>query len=88
MLSSKTAKPKAGRPQNPQPTKPKAYLTAPQLQVRYGNRSDMWLTRIMERDPKFPRPIQIGRHRLWDVDQIEQYECECAARRQQGEAIR
>jgi hypothetical protein len=33
----------------------------------------------MRRDPKFPRPILIGRFRFWALDEIEAYERNVAA---------
>jgi predicted DNA-binding transcriptional regulator AlpA len=41
----------------------------------------MWIERIMKRDPKFPRPIYIGRFRFWNLDDIEAHERDLAARR-------
>jgi predicted DNA-binding transcriptional regulator AlpA len=63
----------------------KRYLTAAQLRWRYGNRSEMWLARIMRADPDFPRPIHIGRFRFWDLADIEAYERNLAARREPAE---
>jgi len=59
----------------------KLYLTSGQLRERYGGRSKMWIERIMQRDPAFPRPIYIGRFRLWDEEKMENYERDVAARR-------
>jgi hypothetical protein len=60
---------------------PKKYLTSTQLRERSGGRSEMWLTRIMRSDPTFPRYIVIGRYRFWNLDEIETYERDVAARR-------
>jgi hypothetical protein len=60
----------------------KTYLTAGQMRVRYGNRSEMFLTRIMQSDPAFPRPVMLGRLRLWAIDEVEEYERALAARRE------
>jgi hypothetical protein len=60
---------------------PKRYLTSVQLRERYGNRSEMWITRIMRSDPAFPRHIVIGRFKFWALDEIEAYERNVAARR-------
>ena len=65
----------------PPPADSKHYLTAQQLRARYGGRSEMWLDRIMARDPTFPRHIYIGRLRFWALDEIEAYEQLCASRR-------
>jgi hypothetical protein len=67
---------------------PKRYATAAQLRERYGNRSEMWLTRIMQSDTNFPRPIYIGRYRFWALDEVEAYERAVAARREPTEARR
>ena len=66
-------------PAEPNPTK--IYLTSRQLRIRYGGRSDMWLSRVMKRDSAFPRPISIGRYRYWDLGAIEAYERNVAAKR-------
>ena len=60
---------------------PKYYLTSAQMRERYGGRSEMWLTRIMRSDAKFPRYIVIGRYRFWALDDVERYERHVAARR-------
>jgi len=36
------------------------WLTAAQVLMRYGNRSHMWLERILVNDPTFPRPAKFG----------------------------
>jgi uncharacterized protein (DUF924 family) len=59
----------------------KHYLTAAQVKERYGNRSDMWLTRKLRHDPKFPRPMMSGRMRLYDSDEIDAYDAELKAAR-------
>jgi hypothetical protein len=51
-------------------------LTAPQVRVRYGGRSDMWLWRTLQRDPLFPRPIVIGGHRYFRMSELVAYENE------------
>jgi predicted DNA-binding transcriptional regulator AlpA len=70
---------------NPNPNR---YATAAQLRERYGDRSEMWLTRIMQSDADFPRPIYIGRFRFWDLAKIEAYERTVAARREPTEVPR
>jgi hypothetical protein len=72
----------------PEPGASKIFLTSNQLRVRYGNRSEMFLTRIMQSDPSFPRPIMVGRFRLWALDEVEEYERALAARRELMEAAR
>lgn len=73
-----TIKPVSKRRQAPVPLGA-AYITAPQLLDRYGGRSHMWLERMLERDPRFPRPKYFGRLRFFKIDKLEQYERDCAA---------
>ena len=40
-------------------------LDAMQLRVRYGNRSHMWIVRLLENDLSFPRPLLIRNRRYW-----------------------
>ena len=49
-------------------------LDAMQLRVRYGNRSDMWIWRLLENDPSFPRPLMIRNRRYWRRSEIEAWE--------------
>jgi hypothetical protein len=55
-----------------------AYLTAPQVCQRYGNRSHMWLVRILASDPTFPRPSKFGQMpnswRFFKIAELEQWE--------------
>jgi predicted DNA-binding transcriptional regulator AlpA len=59
------------------------FLTAPQLLERYGNRSQVWLWRILHSDPNFPRPVRIGRLRFFDEQELTDYE---QSRRRDAEA--
>ena len=70
-----------GGNQMPKPKPNKQYLTSGQLRARYGGRSDMWVGRIMRRDPSFPKPVRIGRFNYWALDEVEQYERAAVARR-------
>jgi hypothetical protein len=75
---------RAREKQQPTPSKTglssKRYATAKQLRLRYGDRSEAWLERLMARDENFPRPLQgLGRFRLWDLTAIEDYEQHLAA---------
>lgn len=73
---------KSARQRKPVPVPSSAaFITAPQLLDRYGGRSHMFLVRLLERDPKFPRPRYIGRLRFFELSAIEHYERECAANR-------
>ena len=44
------------------------------VRERYGDRSHMWVERRLKTDPKFPRPVYIGRLRFWRIDQLESWE--------------
>jgi predicted DNA-binding transcriptional regulator AlpA len=60
-----------------QPTQPKRkhYSTARQVRERYGDRSGMWLWRKLKYDPKFPRPMSMGKNlRLFDDDELDRYD--------------
>jgi predicted DNA-binding transcriptional regulator AlpA len=65
---------------------PTRYLTATQLRQRYGGRSEMWIERIMRRDADFPKPIRIGRYRLWELAALEAYERSRAVTRDRSQA--
>jgi predicted DNA-binding transcriptional regulator AlpA len=56
-----------------------AYIDAPQLLARFGGRSHMWLVRLLERDPAFPRPVKIGRLRFFPVAALIAWERKAAA---------
>jgi len=57
------------------------YLTAPQVCQRYGNRSHMWLQRMLQRDPSFPRPNYFGRWRFFKIAELVDWERAAAAKR-------
>lgn len=51
------------------------YLTAGQVRLRYGGRSDMWLHRNLHRpDSGFPRPLRLNGRRYWLLADLESYE--------------
>ena len=55
----------------------KKYITHQQLRARWGDRSEMFVPRLLESDPTFPRPIKMGkkgRIQLFDLELIEEYE--------------
>ena len=55
--------------------KRKHYSTARQVCERYGGRSQMWLWRKLKSDPKFPRPLAMGKNlRLFDEDELDAYD--------------
>jgi predicted DNA-binding transcriptional regulator AlpA len=61
------------------------FLTAPQVQERYGV-SDMWLHRRLH-DSDFPPPAMvIGRRRFWKLTELVAWERACA--REVGSARR
>jgi hypothetical protein len=51
------------------------YLTAGQVKVRYGDISDMSLWRWIH-DPKvgFPQPITVNRRRLFDEEELDEFD--------------
>lgn len=57
------------------------FLSHEQLRDRYGGRSDRWALRQAERDPRFPKPIRIGRRLFWRLAEVEAFERQLAARR-------
>jgi predicted DNA-binding transcriptional regulator AlpA len=51
------------------------YITAPQLLLRFGGMSDMWLVRMLERDSTFPRPYYFGgKRRFFKLSELESWE--------------
>jgi hypothetical protein len=56
------------------------YITAPQVLQRYGGVSHMWLERILQRDPSFPRPHKFGRLRFFKIDELVDWERKTAAK--------
>lgn len=64
-----------------EPDESAAFITGPQVCRRYGGRSDMWLKRIMESDPEFPRPMIINRLRYFRVADLVAWERKRAADR-------
>jgi hypothetical protein len=56
-----------------------AYISAAQVLERYGGRSHMWLERRLKNDPRFPRPVKVGRLRFFELSKLEAYERICAA---------
>jgi hypothetical protein len=56
------------------------WMTAAQVQQRYGNRSHMWLVRQLQLNAKFPRPVYHGRMRLWHVKELDAYDAALIAK--------
>jgi hypothetical protein len=51
------------------------YLPAKGVKARYGDKSDMWIERVQDRDPPFPRPaFYVGGKRFWRVADLEAWE--------------
>jgi predicted DNA-binding transcriptional regulator AlpA len=50
------------------------YLTATQVRLRYGGRSDMWLFRLLRNDPRFPKPMKISKQRYWNLAELLAWE--------------
>lgn len=63
-----------------QPPAETVYIDAPQVCERYGGRSHMWLSRVIERDKTFPRPVKIGRLRFFKVAELTERERAAAAK--------
>jgi hypothetical protein len=51
------------------------YLKATQVRQRYGNCSNMWITR-RQRDEGFPAPDYFGGLRFWKLGHLERWERE------------
>jgi hypothetical protein len=58
----------------PQTAETDIYLDAMKVRVRYGGRSDMWIWRLLENDPDFPRPLVIRNRRLWKLSELISWE--------------
>ncbi|MEH2551055.1 putative DNA-binding transcriptional regulator AlpA [Bradyrhizobium sp. AZCC 2262] len=55
-------------------SKPKKYARVAQVRNRYGDCSDMWLTRKM-REEGFPAPVFFGgRDRFWQVEDLDAWD--------------
>ena len=50
------------------------YLDAQQVRTRYGGRSEMWLWRMAEKEPSFPRPIKVGARNFWSLCELIKWE--------------
>ncbi len=51
------------------------YLKAAQVRQRFGNCSDMWITRRIA-DAGFPAPVYFGGLRFWKLSDVERWERE------------
>lgn len=70
-----------GKRREREPDNSAEWIDAPQLRRRYGGRSDMWLKRIMETDPEFPRPMVLNRLRYFRIAELVAWERKRAADR-------
>ncbi|MGC2409384.1 MAG: DNA-binding protein [Methyloceanibacter sp.] len=52
----------------------KQYLTNQQTRDRYGGKSQMWLWRRLKYDPRFPRPLIIGKRQHFAEDELDAYD--------------
>ena len=50
------------------------YLDAQQVRLRYGGRSEMWLWRMSEKEPTFPKPIKVGARNFWRLAELSAWE--------------
>jgi predicted DNA-binding transcriptional regulator AlpA len=50
------------------------FLRTKQVRARYGNCSEMWITRRLAKDASFPRPVYLGRWRHWKLSELEKWE--------------
>ena len=74
-MSDATHAVEPGLPTHKSEKKRKRYSTARQVRERYGDRSSMWLWRKLKDDPKFPRPMIMGRNlHLFDDDELDAYD--------------
>lgn len=49
------------------------YLTAKQVQTRYGSKSRTWLY-LKKNDPNFPKPTYIGRSKYFLIADLDAYD--------------
>jgi len=73
-------------PQTDEPGEVK-FITAPQIATRYSV-SHKWLSRKLQSDPSFPRPVYFGdtKKPFFKLAEIEAYERACILR-SRGEAV-
>ena len=70
---------KKRRPKETAPDAP-TYISAPQVLDRYGGVSHMFIIRMLERDPTFPRPVKFGRVRFFKLTELIAWERATAAK--------
>jgi hypothetical protein len=57
------------------------FIGVVELRERWNNCSHMFIERKIKTDPGFPKVYHIGRHRFFDVEELEQYEQRCVVAR-------
>jgi hypothetical protein len=62
-------------------SRPKRFITVPELRERWGGVSQMFVERKIKEDPTFPTIYRMSRHRLFDLDEVEAYERRSVARK-------
>ena len=51
------------------------HLSAPQVRKRYGDRSQMWLWRLLRNEKLgFPKPLVINNRRYWQLSKLKSWE--------------
>ncbi|MFZ5690550.1 MAG: hypothetical protein ACOY5F_04785 [Pseudomonadota bacterium] len=62
--------------------KPKRLIRSAALKKRYGDVSDMWIWRRLHDGSGFPQPYRFGRIRMWDEDELDAFDRQCAGGRE------
>jgi hypothetical protein len=73
-MTEKSSRPTSTTPRKRRSRK-RSYSTSRQVRERYGGRSQMWLWRKLKYDPKFPRPLLMGKNlHLFDDEALDSYD--------------
>ena len=64
------------------------FINVPQLADRWGGISTMTIERKLKLDPDFPKPRRLGRIRIFDIPEIENYERGLVVKTTTGKAKR
>lgn len=48
-------------------------LSIVQLRIKLGNQSKQGIYERMKKDPRFPRPLKIGRRSIWIAEEVDEY---------------
>jgi hypothetical protein len=46
------------------------------VQLFFGGKSRMWITRLRHNDPRFPTPVYFGKAPHWRISDLEKYAAE------------